>query len=358
MVVLVFSFTVHAQQVPPCPPTLCLEGENCPQEQCNSNASIGFPELGAVPFEYDWPAPPAITSEVTVSTVAELEASLQVEGRRTILAPGNYGSVSIRGSDKEVVLTEGVTIDVMNISGTRLIIRANPARSGTVNYFGFGGGNGSADVLIDGLFTDSTALTDERNLVSGNRIAIINSRLRAKDFVLGSFPFNTNGPTNFIVANCELIAYGSTQAGVRIQSARNLILVDNRIVKTGSNHQVLRLHTSPEGQKSDNLFVARNQFEGPDFQIRPVSGGTAAPNDTPGMGSVWIESNTWYYTGPLGIIIGREENRDFPERFHLRNNNMFAGTGFWPSESAYSWTAVIEGNTVQPYISPPAWRFR
>lgn len=307
--------------------------------------------IAGLPFAISTPTAPTIVDEVTVTPATF--ASSNENGRRLILTAGNYVDIGISGSDKEIVFTTGVIIRSLNVSGQRIVIRANPVRSGTINRFEIS--SSATDVLFDGLWGDSTALTDERNFVHGNRVAILNSRFRMKDFALSSFPANTSYPHDVIVGNCNLISYDTTQAGIRLQSVERLVFVDSRVEK--NNQSTFRLHTSPEGQKSDNLYVARNQMEGGFWQIRPVPGGTAELNNTLGMGSVWVEDNEIYDTGVWSIIIGQESNNDFPEVFTCTGNNLYSGGGGFPSAGAYSWTATISGNTTNAYTAPPAWEF-
>jgi len=306
-----------------------------------------------LPFAISTPTPPTITSEATV-TPATFSAN-NVDGRRLILGAGDYSGVSLGGTDKEIVLTTGVNIlGQLSVSGQRIIVRADPPRTGTINYWNIG--QGATDILFDGIYTDSTALSDESNMLGrGNRIAIINSRMRTNWFVLVAYPDSGN-LADFIVANNDMDSYGGTQAAVRLHSLLRFAFVDNLQKSTGGN-ATFRLHTNgPPAAKSDFLYVGRNQFEGAFWQIRPVQTGTADPNNTDGMGTVWVENNNVYFNGLWWINMGELLNNDFPEVFIQRNNNAYIASGSW-KEDAYgaAWDYTSENNTVAGYTSPPVW---
>ena len=82
--------------------------------------------VAAVPFTVNLPTAPTITSEATCDTEAEITASVAVDGRRTIVAPGSYtlSTLSIGGSDKHIVFQPGASfaLDELQLSGARIQI--------------------------------------------------------------------------------------------------------------------------------------------------------------------------------------------------------------------------------------------
>ena len=74
--------------------------------------------VARVPFNVQLPANPVITSEVICRTEAEILASLAVNGRRTIIAPGDYRfeSITVGGNNKHIVFQAGARMSLSAFS--------------------------------------------------------------------------------------------------------------------------------------------------------------------------------------------------------------------------------------------------
>jgi hypothetical protein len=310
-----------------------------------------------LPFAISTPTPPTITSEATV-TPATFSAN-NVNGRRLILGAGTYSNLTIGGTDKEVVLTTGVNITgMLEIAGQRIIIRANPARTGAISHLLMSRmPDRVEDILLDGIYSEAGDYNEIRDC---NRIAVINSRFRQINYAMSIF---TGQHNDVIFANTSFETYGGNQAVVRLHSVNRLAFVDN-LVRSSNSSGGFRLHVSGthwqtglDGQKADNLCVRRCQFEGThtsnltNFLSASGDGGTTAN----GMGAVWWEDTTVYHNSQWFISTGNTVQVNYPEVITMRNNAAYISSGGWPTADQHPWDATMENNTTQGYQAPPVW---
>lgn len=304
-----------------------------------SNATRGLP------FAVATPTPPQISAEqiVTPSTIGNY---INTPGMRLLLEPGNYGRLSLRGTDQEIVLTSGVIVNQLYTSGQRIVVRAVPVRTGTIDSLELD--DGTADLLLDGIRVDGSSYQGRNHIWNCRRVAVINSRIRQVDFSFAAY----GNADDVIIANNYMETYGSAQTAVRLHSMVRLVFVDNNVRATGGNG-MFRLHANSRGRGGEYLYVGRNQFEGGAWMIKPSSNEASTENT---IGAVWIEGNASYWPGEFWYINTRSAPDGFyASPFTYRNNVAYTPNGIHPAPGDHPWNATIENNSVRGYVAPPAW---
>jgi hypothetical protein len=313
--------------------------------------------LAGVPFTVDTPIAPTITSEATVSNSSELSANL-VNGRRVTLQAGSYGNQTFNTTDQEFVFLPGADVGFVSIGANarRLIFRGSPARAGVMRYISTPFAGGPTDILFDGVTLDHADREWERShLFQMQRLAIINSHVRALDQPLATFPSAYSGRlTDAIFGNNHFECIGTNASAVRFQIPLRLVFADNRVQNTvpGQSYHTFRIHGN-QGQLDivvDDCYVVRNQFEGPGHMIqRPIMAGLHTR-----IVNVWYENNANYGTLYQPINIGADADA-YVEVFRIRNNALYQGGQSWPGQVLPAWT--VSGNTAQTYQTPPIWEY-
>lgn len=332
----------------PSPPVLCLEESGCP----DSTGTYTLSSIGEVPFQYETPIPPRISSEATV-TPATLAAN-KVDGRRLFLESGSYGSQNFSNSDMEIVCVGVCNFSSLSFSSgaQRIIFSVSNKRSGEIQRFTLPEWEaGVSDILIDGMNMENG---NARVFLGGDRVAILNSRLDAGS---GSFAASTfNGSyEDIIIANTEVIAPGSSDAVVRLQGVSRLIFVDNR-VKSSGGYNTFRIHA--DGGDVRNALVARNQFEGTRLGIVDQCCGSAHSRL---IHNVWFENNDFYVTASNVAAINTSFDSFIQSNgnigyLSLKDNRAYGPVSVWISGSLPGYD--IESNSIGGWRSPPAWSFR
>jgi hypothetical protein len=313
-----------------------------------------------------WPTAPTIRSQQTVNT-RTLARHIGAAGSQLTLQPGVYGDLTLDVDDQEIILQDGAILGIVTVTADvqRLIIRSQNARQGKVaNFFFSGRSGGTSDVLIDGVSGNSPL--GQSNEFNGNRIAVINSYLRAANYGAGSFPEKTyDGPRDLIFANSNIISYDS-QSGIRFMNTDRLVFVDSRVGKESAG-LLFRLHADATSNDITCAYIARNQIEGLTEQnFGNVIARNSNPNNLPAaMRGVVFENNDVYCRCAMVFGDGAttaSARATGAQTMTLRNNRHFGAPDFvWtfpnaPSPPLPGW--VIEGNTALPFQTPPAWSFR
>ena len=332
--------SIYAQS-PPRPPVFI--GENLEFTESNYDLAAAMAE---VPFNASLPVAPAITSEAVSTTEAEIVASLAVDGRRTIVAPGSYslGSISIGGRDKHVVLQEGVTLSVgsFNLNGSRIWIEGGIfTATDRLNVFG------GSDIRIEGVsYTNANGSGIQIN--SSSRVLFLSSAISS--FESACFIRTDSGGTYDIVfANSNIQANTTVINGWAMRwstGVERTVVIDSRLASS-QNVPVRYERTQVDG------FFARNQIESSVNQ----SFRTAFDNDT--VENLWFVDNAIYVTsGNTGAVAVAP----YPT---VRNLTATGNTHYGPGTVSNlgfptgqpTWT-TSNNNSVVASNTPPAWEMR
>ena len=309
--------------------------------------------IRGLPFTVNTPIPPQVVAEQVV-TPSTLGNYINNPGMRLILEPGNYGNRTFNSQDQQIVLRDGVYFGNVSIGGSarRISIRNEVPRSGNMTTISMPEGEWNGfpqDILIDGVRSDDGG---NRNFVNGTRIAFLNSFIRSVDFPLSAF----NGQhSDIIIANCNLEAYGSTQAGPRFHTVNRFVVVDSRVNKTGSNHHSFRLHAG-DGADIEHAYIGRNQIsDAAPVTLSPQGTGTPTSDN---FINIWFEDNDVHIRVMFDSAFVQTGQPDQVAYLWIRNNRFY---GPAPNITSHGVTRpgwTIDGNSIGSYQSPPAWDFR
>ena len=329
-------------------------GQETAAASSGTNAARINTALGSftIPFSFSYPADPVTTTSATV-TPATFAAN-NVNGREITLSAGSYGSLSIGGSDKDIIIQSGVTISSLSItSGSRIRVRGASPRVGTINALTMAEfGSGPSDVLIDGVnMTGGVA----RVYIGGTRAAIINSTLDVGTGTYAASGFN--GPwQNVLLANNNMITPGSADASVRFNSGGTLVFVGNRVTQTSPAFNTFRVHATDGNAVA---YIAGNQFEGTRLSLSDSCCGTGDTGFR--LTNIWFEDNDFYMSASNSVFINSHFNVTAWDRIgylSLQRNNGYGPTTTWIGGSPWSGYGYdIADNTTQAYTTPPAWSF-
>ena len=223
--IIVLSSPVVVAQ--PLPPVL-----SCAEATCEPY------DLGPVPFAYSWPDVPTTFRAETVTTMAALQAAVQIDGN-AITIPASFGTQSgdlyITANDLDIIMSNSATVNG-RVEYGNVNNRASRIR--------WTGGNVTGGPLIldraqDIMFNNIHVTSNFMGNWSGgaSRIAVINSTIeifRLPDGRGGGWAiFDTPvGQTDWIVANVNLI---SDDQNNRFQGITRLIIVDSAFNADGQS---------------------------------------------------------------------------------------------------------------------------
>lgn len=212
-----------------------------------------------VPFSYSWPTAPSTSSQVTVTTMADLQtqvANSNIEITISAAFGTQSGNVTVTGDDVDIIMSNSATIngEVSFGSGTRC---ARVRWTGGNISGGPLGGDNWEDVLIDNVNAQFTGSgTGNWSGSNGYRLAIINSTLQrtggtgAGDWVMFCQPGNRG---DWILANVKFITNGSQNN--RFQGLTNFIVVDSVFNPDGNSANGFRIHASTTNVWFNNVIV-------------------------------------------------------------------------------------------------------
>lgn len=270
--------------------------------QSSRRRNLGDAILGFLPSELRealvWPTPPATTSEVTVTTLAEFNAAALVNGARITVDGAISGAAVIDADDVAVVGLPGASFVALDISRNRhrILVEDISATSIAFRIPGafdpeVGGPVYSAELLAtDVAFRNVTVDNPAESAIHifGRRVSILDSSLKANWYsvyvgTVGDF-FNED----IIVHNCTMDSAGP-EATVRLLKTARSVVTSCRL-KNGNKHN-WRLH---EG--STMGYCARNTFVNAGIMLTDPFN----PEDT--IGTFWFTDNLVSYSLANGVI--------------------------------------------------------
>lgn len=301
-------------------------------------------DLGTPPAEVDvqWPAPPRITREVTVTTHAQALEAAATSGTRLRVSGAIAGTIDVSASDVDVVFAPGASADAVFI-GSRLARVA--IHGGTVDHVEmelptdptateYRAEWMTTDVLVDGIEVDAD---DTAFLMrAGVRIAIVNSRARAARYCVWFGDTGDFESEDVILAGNELESV-NPEATVRLVHVVRSATVGNRLTNGGQKHNY-RVHG-----RSDLNWASRNLLVNSGIMLDTMA--------TDSIRRQWFDDNVFHHTEPSLLEI----DLDVPQ-VTMRRNTIYSDV--WSCllcrDTPTGWT--IEGTRMMPYQPPPAAR--
>lgn len=318
----------------------------------------------SIPFAYNWPTAPNITSEATVD--ASSLAVNNVNGRRLTLTADDYGDVS-PADDQEWILQAGANIDDFNFGGSsRLKVRGETPRVGRIGALigaAEGAGAGTTDILFDGIYQSNGLWTASSNSASnapaGHRVAIVNSSLNTASYTLYLGAQSATDFNNIIIAgnyirNDNSIPISTSvlaQHAVRFMSVHTYIFAGNYIEKFDDGI-IWRIHCNSTSPATDNYngFVGGNVlvraggtiYSG--FQIFPASG-AYTPGD---IYDVVFDDNEVHLSTGTAFAFDETDWTSHIRDITLTNNFSNGREGLTNVPGLFP-SFTISGNTSQAY---------
>jgi hypothetical protein len=340
--------TASAQTPPTTPPVIspppASSGYDVGARVAAFQARYAAARPGAT-FPVALPTAPAITSRITVSTAAEMQAAAgRVGVEVTFAGAGFVGTLNV-GQDQRWIFPAGFTLTApsdsyaINYSGAR-----------RVELVGTGGrvvgamyGIGPQDLRLRGMDvrtrTNSTQTWYDMNSADQcARVLIESSYVFAR-----SYAMIYSDCTNFVVANSEVIGAGD-HATARTARSDLVLWLDSRLVTQG-NQQIFRAHENT------------NRFAGWGLQIEGATGVYVGPAGIAGVQvqELVLLDNSMFVSGQsiagasggnvtMGTVVG---NRAFTN-FEPGSQIPVGGGAGW----------VIGDNPRNASAAPPAWTRR
>lgn len=247
-------------------------------------------DLGTLPAELAelaWPAPPRITREVEVTSAAEMQAAVDVDGTRVRVRGAIPERVTVHGSDIEIVGDAQSSVARLGLDSAHRV-RITGGEYGVIELQPPARWNPdprydiallSTDVMIERVrvVADDTAF-----LVRGRRVAVIDSDVTAERYSLWAGDTGPLDGEDLIVAGNTFRSAGP-EATVRIHDVIRSVVVDNVLSNTAKHNY--RVHG-----RSDRAFAARNLLLGTGVMI-----GTQ-PGDR--VGTIIFVDNVLHHLSP------------------------------------------------------------
>tara|TARA_S200002703_G_scaffold1223_3_gene2082 strand:+ start:4689 stop:5960 length:1272 start_codon:yes stop_codon:yes gene_type:complete len=213
-------------------------------ETIRSTSGARTPPTWATDGSFSWPNEPVTTQSETVTTMAELQAALQVSGNQ-ITIPASFGTqtglidITSSVSDIDVIMSNSATInhDGFRLNGTRMRWTGGNVIGTAGNQLDIGG----TDIIMDDMVAESN--TDEGSFNSAVRLAILNSTISqdgagsAGGWAMFNMPNHTQ--TDWILANTRVESSGQNN---RFQNVKRLIIIDSVLNPDGVSANSLRMH--------------------------------------------------------------------------------------------------------------------
>jgi len=211
--------------------------------------------------DFMWPVAPRITSEVTVSSIADLNAN-RVAGRRVTLEPGSYtGTISINVDDFDLILTGCTFVGNLEFRSSRVRVTGGTMSTGIVRVDD-NGVSRTTDILIDNLHQISPLASNTAyngGPIGWDRLAIINSTFEFFDYGMLISP---RSQTDLIIASCSFVGGTGSNSMIRIQGVIGVMFVDNHLYRDPANSAHLyRMHQGVvNAYVADNMMVGNNML--------------------------------------------------------------------------------------------------
>ena len=301
----------------------------------------GVPELGPLPAGVvaTWPAEPRTTREVVVRTAAEFVAAASMPGTRVRVAASFSQPVQISADDVDVSFEAGVGIGALQIDRALHRVRLVGGRYARIEIqvpaqFFPGPTEWRSEWMAEDVMLDSVEVDSGNNAIEirGRRIAVIRSRVHARDYSLWCAETDRFQTEDVIVAGNTFVSDGP-EATFRMVDVLRSITVDNRL-ENGNKHNY-RVHGV-----SDLNFSARNLLVRTGVML-----GTLPGDD---LGRQWVIDSTLHHAVPSLF-----EADPMIDALVSTNNVIYSDhSSCWLCGSPpASWT--VEGNRVEPYRSAP-----
>ncbi len=240
-------------------------------------------------------------------------------GDRIILAPGNYGSIDIRGKtwSSDVTLISASTANPARIetltvnSVSHLLIKSlqigRPLNPGEPNYAIFGNFRTVSSVTLDDVFVRGSM--DDNPVNDGNGLNFVDSRnvtVKSSRFEQLGRGLSASGSTDIALSGNVFRAMRTD--GMNFANVQRVTIDGNKFsdffVGEGDHPDAIQFWTAGTKQASSNIIIRNNQI----FQGRGA--GTQGIFLTDQVGTlpyqnVRIENNLLYvYDGYNGIMVG------------------------------------------------------
>lgn len=265
--------------------------------------------------------PAQATRTFNVSSRAGLVDAIAraASGDRIILAPGNYGSIDIRGRNwaSDVILTSAsaanpAQIETLTVNSVaHLLIKSihigRPLNAGEANYATFGNFRSVTSVTLDDIFVRGSM--DNNPVNDGNGLNFVDSRnvtVKASRFEQLGRGLSASGSTDIAFTNNVFRAMRTD--GMNFANVQRITIDGNKFsdffVAEGDHPDAIQFWTAGTKQASSNIIIRNNQI----FQGRGA--GTQGIFLTDQVGTlpyqnVRIENNLLYvYDGYNGIMVG------------------------------------------------------
>jgi hypothetical protein len=349
------SSSIALAQTSPCPPGLCVDG------QCGTTPACAVPpppppsgsgyniqsKLSALPAAFAGlrlPTSPNITSQVTVTTLAQFQASKNVTGRRTIIPAGTTitfsGNEYLSGTDTELVL-QG------NLACTGPAWGLMYSRTTRHRTIGSGGelrcrmsGEDAVDLTLYGVVQRASSdTTSENNFWRLNRFAILHSSLRSY-----LAPLFTHGrPTDVIVANSEIVA--ESQFTWRSSGMQRAAVLDSYFRIAGG--YTFRAH-----EDATNLYLGNSTFVTGGLYFTPEAGAANSYS----LNGIWLVGNKLWQENGLGnnttVQIGTRVNgvTQSGNEQHTENQSARAGWTIFPRAAPPPWSRAAFSALPPDYV--------
>jgi hypothetical protein len=250
------------------------------------------------PFPTSYPADPRTTSERVVANSRELTSALR-NGRRIVVNDGTYGGeLVVNADDVDIVASRETNFlgpvvingQRVRLTGGNLIYRHRGTMCGNdqCGEHGLTIGASSDDVLLDDVVIEQGMISQASGNAIPERIAVINSTIRAPRPGYGAFLFNMR---HVIFANTSVRNTAPAHAGIRAIALQGFTFINGEIHSV--DNRMLRIHGDGPSLPAVDHYVCGNQLSSPggyNLWLGPSAGGAAGRIDR-----IYVHGNRLYY---------------------------------------------------------------
>ena len=351
----------------------------------NPNALYSALDMDDIPFHngsgawgaqlaFQTATPPTITSDVNVTTVAELQTACSTPGTRaTLTADITGGNVTGDMTDIEIVVPNGRILNGTvfgTYNGSTVLTRMRFTKASGDS--GIGGqmhmiqlyGATARDIIVDGLQLSATLggqglpFFFDGQFLDTERVAILRNRIKSDSATYGY------GVPHLLIAGNSAYhdannADNSGDWGYRISSAGPAIFFENDT--RGNNYSPLRFHPRDGSALqyawcSGNTFVNNDTVSGSarTFDCNDTGGSSSYPEN---IDAVWMLNSTFYLES-AGFSQGntRSSPASGPTVDYFRINGCTVNGDLGPFTDGGASDGDVTGNTYNAALGTvPAW---
>lgn len=314
-------------------------------------------EFGALPLALSsvlqTPAAPVTTSTHTPTTLAALNAALQIDGARVTVnsLAESTGTILIDADDVVLEINTDLSGLVLNLAQNIHRVRVIGGEVSRIafqppSYYDdgleqqvFEASRFATDISFVGVTADSP--DDSACLIYGRRVSIYNCYLRGNQYgIYVAAPGAAGGIFNEDITVTGGTVIGLGQASFRILQTHRTVTDSAQIGGVGSTRHGWRIH-----QGTTLAFCGRCTLSPGGIMLSDP----AEPTDT-GLGEFWFEDNRVEYTLANGVIITLDPYTRFTAG--TIKNNVFVMAGASVFSDIWSYGAVpgdwdLTGNTIE-----------